>query len=383
MTVSHIVGARPQFIKYFPVFRAMERHNEKADEAGRIQDVLIHTGQHYDYAMSKRFFDEFGLKEPDYHLNVGSASHGKQTGEILKKTEAVLRKVRPDVVMVYGDTNSTLGGALAAVKLHLPVAHVEAGLRSYNRRMPEEINRIAADHVSSMLFCPGRAAVENLKKEGFTNVLNEGNLVDGAEAEPGPGRPDDGRPVVVNSGDVMYDVFLHARGLAAGKSRIVEKLGLTGRSFGLLTLHRAENTDDLKQFLKRAGFVKHVFKEHPILFPAHPRIRKQAEAHMQAFGRHVTLIDPVGYFDLLRLLEACDFVLTDSGGLQKEAYWSRKQCVTLREETEWVETLESEWNTLAGEFKGLWKPDQGEDTVYGHGRAAEGIVGFLFKYFNH
>jgi len=367
----HIVGARPQFIKYFPIYRATEEYNKKTKNKDVIQDILVHTGQHYDYEMSKIFFDEFGLKEPDYHLEVGSGTHGKQTGDILTKTEAVFQKIKPDVVIVYGDTNTTLGGALAAVKLHIPVAHVEAGLRSFNRRMPEEINRITTDHISSLLFCPCKTAVDNLKKEGFENFFNEGNLCGINILNTGKDKnfQDNSVPMVINTGDVMYDVFLYARKIAQKKSNILKKLKLHNKDFGLLTMHRAENTDDIKQFLKRARFINDNFKGKRIIFPVHPRIRKQVQQYKQEFGADIMIIYPVSYFDLLMLLETCDFVLTDSGGLQKEAYWAKKPCVTLRDETEWVKTIESGCNTLMSNFKQINKFAEDNNTLYGDGKS--------------
>ncbi|MFO7890670.1 MAG: UDP-N-acetyl glucosamine 2-epimerase [bacterium] len=375
----HIVGARPQFIKYFPVFRATKEYNKKAKKNDVLQDILIHTGQHYDYAMSKIFFDEFGLKEPDYHLEVGSGTHGQQTGDILKHTEAVLQQIKPDIVIVYGDTNTTLGGALAAVKLHIPVAHVEAGLRSFNRHMPEEINRITTDHISSLLFCPSKTAVNNLKKEGFENFFNEGDLCDIHTFNSDNDKKffNGSVPVVINSGDVMYDVFLDARKIAQRKSSILEKLKLQNKEFGLLTMHRAENTDDIKQFLELARFIRSYFKGKSIIFPVHPRIRKRVQQYKQDFGPDVIMLEPVSYFDLLMLLEACSFVLTDSGGLQKEAYWAKKPCVTLRNETEWVETLENGYNILMSDYKQINKFFANNNKLYGDGKAADLILRFL------
>lgn len=375
MKICNILGARPQFIKYFPISRAIKAHNSKNKDS--IVDILVHTGQHYDYKMSSVFFDELGIRKPDYHLGVGSASHGRQTGEILRKTEEVLVKENPDVVMVYGDTNTTLAGALAAAKLQIPVAHVEAGLRSFNQHMPEEINRVATDHISSLLFCPSRTSVEQLKREGFDHVINKGCLCD-EDTFQGFGQNKTGlngsTPLVINSGDVMYDVFLFARDIALSKSGILERLQLTNQDFGLLTMHRAENTDDEEQFLQRVRFVRKSFKGRKIIFPVHPRTRERVQQFRSEFGPDVQMIDPVSYFDLLMLLEACDFVLTDSGGLQKEAYWAKKPCITLRDETEWVETLQHGWNTLYANYKGIPKKQGKHQQIYGNGRAAQIIV---------
>jgi len=234
LKIADIVGARPQFIKLAPILKAIERHNREDPSRG-IKEILVHTGQHYDYEMSQVFFEELGLKAPDYHLGVGSGTHGYQTGEMLKRIEEVLLKEKPDLVMVYGDTNSTLAGALAAAKLHIPVAHVEAGLRSFNRKMPEEINRVLTDHVSTFLFCPTRTAVENLRREGFTNMLNNGHLLP-LSFIPDPSTP---YPWVVNTGDVMYDAALMYLKLAEEKSTILDELGLRLKEYALATVHRA------------------------------------------------------------------------------------------------------------------------------------------------
>jgi|Deesub1362A_J573_1020465.scaffolds.fasta_scaffold01134_3 UDP-N-acetylglucosamine 2-epimerase len=348
-----IVGARPQFIKLAPILKAIERHNR--ERPGRpIQEVLVHTGQHYDYEMSQVFFDELGLKEPDYHLGVGSGSHGYQTGEMLKRIEEVLLKEKPDLVMVYGDTNSTLAGALAAAKLHIPVAHVEAGLRSFNRNMPEEINRVLTDHVSSLLFCPTKTAVENLRREGFTNILNDGNLLPLPSASLHPRSP---APLVLNTGDVMYDAVLLYGKLAEQKSQILEKLGLKPKEYALATVHRAENTDEperLKGIFEGLGRIAQ--EGLTVVVPLHPRTRNALcslpltpyPSTPYPSTPNFLTIDPVSYLDMLILEKNARVILTDSGGVQKEAFFFRVPCVTLREETEWVETVEAGWNTLVG-----------------------------------
>jgi len=323
MKLVDIVGARPQFVKLAPILKAINEHNA-AHPDRPIHEVLIHTGQHYDYQMSGVFFDELGLKPPDYHLGVGSATHGAQTGEMLRRIEEVLLKEKPDVVMVYGDTNSTLAGALAAAKLHIPVAHVEAGLRSFNRRMPEEINRILTDHISDLLFCPTETAVENLAREGITRGVH---LV----------------------GDVMYDAALQYLELAERKSPILEQLGLQPRSYALATIHRAENTDDPTRL---AGILEGLRRVHssgvPVVMPLHPRTRRALERnHLSPDG--IRILEPVSYLDMLVLEKHARVILTDSGGVQKEAFFFRVPCVTLRQETEWVETVETGWNALAGQ----------------------------------
>ena len=386
MKIINIVGARPQFIKYFPISGVIKHFNRQVDSG--INDVLIHTGQHYDYNMSKIFFDGFGIKEPDYHLEVGSATHGEQTAEILKKTEAVLLEEKPDVVMVYGDTNSTLGGALAAAKLHMPVAHVEAGLRSFNKYMPEEINRILTDQVSTCLFCPSKHPVNQLETEGFAAGINNGELVTekmltriGEQM-----KFDKNNPLVVNTGDVMYDVLLTTQEIAEKKSNIIDKLGLHEKEFGILTIHRPENTDNPEKFKEIVSFVNNVVGDKKIFFPMHPRTKKICDDINCTFADNIKIIDPVSYFDLIMLLKNSNLLLTDSGGMQKESYWLRVPCITLREETEWIETLESGWNILYRDYSGSHIPDlvgdkDSQGLLYGDGHAAEKIISLLIAGF--
>ena len=358
LKIVDIVGARPQFIKLAPVLKAIENHNRQND-LPEIKEVLVHTGQHYDYEMSQVFFEDLGLKAPDYHLGVGSGTHGHQTGEMLKRIEEVLLQEKPGLVMVYGDTNTTLAGALAAVKLHIPVAHVEAGLRAFNRKIPEEINRILTDHVSSLLFCPTETAVENLRGEGITEGVH---LV----------------------GDVMYDAVLQYSELAERKSRILETLGLQSGAYALATVHRAENTDTLKRLQAILQGLKAVSQDGlPVIFPIHPRTRKQME-RLNLEANSVRVMEPVSYLDMLLLEKNARVIFTDSGGVQKEAYWFKVPCVTLREETEWVETVEEGWNVLVG-----YEPERINSAVklvkdghdnrkpYGDGQTAEKIVNIL------
>lgn len=355
--VLSVVGARPQFIKAAPVGRALL-------SAG-IEDVLVHTGQHYDPAMSDVFFSELGIEEPRYNLGVGSGAHGAQTGAMLGGIEEVIVQEKPDWVLIYGDTNSTLAGALAAVKLGVPVAHVEAGLRSYNRAMPEEINRVVADALSTLLFCPTGVAEVNLEREGITSGVH-----------------------VV--GDVMYDAVLWASERVGGPdagTRILEGLGLERGKYLLATVHRASNTDAPENLtaimwaLRESG--------EPVIFPVHPRTRKAlAEAGIHA-GDNVMLCEPVSYLDMLALEKHARAILTDSGGVQKEALWLQVPCVTLRNETEWVETVECGWNTLAGtnparilEALAAPRPTDPPPHVYGDGHASERIAELL-KSSNH
>ncbi len=367
-----IVGARPQFLKYFPLARAIESHNKEYPWRP-VSDILIHSGQHYDYAMSRIFFDELGIREPEYHLGVGSGSHGTQTGQIMDRTEQVLMKEKPDMVIVFGDTNSTLGGALAAAKLHIPVAHIEAGLRSYNKKMPEEINRVLTDHVSSYLLCPGKNSVSNLMKEGFKP--------DGSESNPLPGGPimpvSADEPIVANVGDVMYDVLLHSMKIAK-KSSVMDDLPLKSKEYFLLTLHRAENTDEPERFRQIAGFVNGVSEGRTVIFPAHPRTAKKILENGNPFGENIKITGPMGHFDLLKLLSRSTLVLTDSGGLQKEAFWLKIPCITLRDETEWVETVESGWNILYKNYTGPHSP-LADNLCYGDGNAAVRIISLLAR----
>ncbi|MBN2389240.1 MAG: UDP-N-acetylglucosamine 2-epimerase (non-hydrolyzing) [Anaerolineae bacterium] len=342
MKVVTVVGARPQFIKAAPVSRVLrQRHTE----------VLVHTGQHYDENMSAVFFAELDLPQPDVNLGVGSGAHGAQTAAMLAGIEHVLLDEKPDWVLVYGDTNSTLAGALAAAKLHIPVAHVEAGLRSFNHTMPEEINRVLTDHVSDLLFCPSQTAVDNLAHEGIVRGVH---LV----------------------GDVMADALAYAAERAQSHSDILQRLGVSEKGFLLATVHRAENTDDPARL--RAILEAFAALDEPIVFPMHPRTQARIAAlNPKSKIQNLKFIDPVGYLDMVRLEQAARMILTDSGGIQKEAYWLGVPCVTLRDETEWVETVQTGWNCLVG--AGLQRivravrtfaiPDQ-HPALYGDGKAA-------------
>ncbi len=315
MKVVSVIGARPQFIKCAPVSRELRQV---------AREVLVHTGQHYDDGMSGVFFRELGLPEPDYHLGVGSGSHGQQTGQMLTQIEEILLKETPGQVLVYGDTNSTLAGALAAAKLHLPVAHVEAGLRSFNRKMPEEINRVMTDHLSDLLLCPTETALENLRREGLTTGTH---LV----------------------GDVMYDALLDNVERAKQTSTILERLRIEPHRYILATVHRAENTDELPilEGIMKA-FQSLVDSGRTVVFPVHPRTHKQLGKLSFHCPARLVLLDPVPYLDMVLLEAMAQLIATDSGGVQKEAYWLGIPCLTLREETEWIETVESGWNCLVG-----------------------------------
>jgi UDP-N-acetylglucosamine 2-epimerase len=365
MKIVTIVGARPQFIKAAPVSKAIRDHNEKEKDP-RITEVLVHTGQHYDHGMSQIFFDELDISEPDLNLGVGSGPHGWQTGQMLMRIEEVLLAEKPDFVVVYGDTNSTLAGALAAVKLNLPVAHVEAGLRSFNREMPEEHNRVVADHCSDLLFCPTQTAVDNLAREGVTNGVH---LV----------------------GDTMYDAVLQFSSIARKHSTILEDLDLEPKSYLLTTIHRPYNTDipeNLRNIFQAFAEIREV-----IVFPAHPRTTKKIDtlesaASQELVPGNVKIIEPIGYLDMLVLEKNARLILTDSGGMQKEAYFFEVPCITLRPETEWLETVESGWNVVAGDDisaivegyqKAINSPPTKRPNLYGDGKAAQRILECLIE----
>jgi UDP-N-acetylglucosamine 2-epimerase len=353
LKVLTVVGARPQFIKAAPVSRALGR-------AGHAE-FLVHTGQHYDRRMSHVFFEEMGLTEPAVNLEVGSGSHGWQTGQMLMGLEMTMEQERPNVVLVYGDTNSTIAAALAACKLQIAVAHVEAGLRSFNRTMPEEHNRVLTDHCADQLFCPTQTAIENLEREGLTKKVY---LV----------------------GDTMFDAVLRFAEVARERSTILEQLGVAPKKYLLATLHRPYNTDapdNLRAILRALAETNET-----VVFPVHPRTRQKiAELDdAVASASNVMMIEPVGYLDMLVLEQHARIILTDSGGMQKEAYFFGVPCVTLRPETEWVETVEAGWNILAGAERErilsavkehAWPGEQQQPQLFGDGRAAEKIVEHL------
>ena len=316
-----VVGARPQFVKLAPLCRVFE---STAYERS-VEHIIVHTGQHYDAGMSDVFFDELKIPRADVDLGVGSASHGVQTARMLEKLEATLIELAPDLVVVYGDTNSTLAGALAAAKLHIPVAHMEAGLRSFNRAMPEEINRIVADHTANQLHAPTLTAMDNLAREGLAEKS-------------------------VRTGDIMRDALLFNREIALQKSSVVQRLGLRGKRYGVVTIHRAENTDG-HHLIELLRTLDHIAGSAlPLIFPVHPRTARRLQTESSPTGgfSHLVMVEPLGYLDMLALLDGALLALTDSGGLQKEAFFMNCPCVTLRKETEWLETVRSEGNIVAG-----------------------------------
>jgi len=318
MKILSVIGARPQFIKLSPFDRAIRKEG--------LEHFILHTGQHYDYGMSKVFFEELQIPEPDLNLNIGSGEHGWQTGKMLTGIEKALVKEEPNIVIVYGDTNSTLAGALAAAKLHIPIAHIEAGLRSFNKTMPEEHNRILTDHCAELLFCPTEKAVENLEREGIKNG-------------------------VFNVGDIMYDALLYSLDIAKQKSTILQYFNISPKKYLLTTIHRAYTADERDKLAEiLAAFEE---SEMEIIFPLHPRTKKRLQEFDLSLPENVRLLAPLGYMDMLILEKNAFKILTDSGGMQKEAYLLKIPCITLRPETEWIETVESGWNTLVGSNKTL------------------------------
>jgi UDP-N-acetylglucosamine 2-epimerase len=446
MKICTIIGVRPQFIKATAVSRAIKKKegqrpifSEKKKGAVPnfpIEEILIHTGQHYDDGMSAVFFRELEIPEPKYNLEIGSGPHGRQTGRMLAAIEEVLLAEQPDWVLVYGDTNSTLAGVLAAAKLHIPIAHVEAGLRSFNRRMPEEINRIVADQLSTLLFCPSQVAVDNLAAEGIGG--NPGRAPHFPSEKKGrcPSFSIEKKgavpifPTVVVTGDVMADALQFAAAKAAAQSEILDRLGIQPQRYILATVHRAENTDDPQRLSHIMAALEELAEREPVILPVHPRTQKILEAthpsRLTSDSSHLTpraarltpdasqsttgrrahpdtsscphregvgggrpspktsglkLIDPLGYFDIIALEKSARMLLTDSGGMQKEAYWFGVPCVTLRDETEWVETVASGWNVLTGADRSrivtavrTFKPPAARPPLYGDGQAAEKIV---------
>ena len=317
MKIASIVGVRPQFVKASVVSKQLRKEHE---------EVLVHTGQHYDYKMNNVFFSELNIPEPEYFLGIGSGSHGYQTGEMLKKIEEVLIKEEPDLVLTYGDTNSTLAGALAAAKLHIKTAHVESGLRSFDRSMPEEINRILTDHCSDLLFCPTKNAVDNLRKEGITTNVHL-------------------------TGDVMADSLLYNKEIAETRSTILSDLDLNSKEYAVATIHRASNTDNKENLTNIVDAFSQL--DETIIFPVHPRTQKLLKEYglYEKLSSSVKLVEPLGFLDFIKLMAHSKIILTDSGGIQKEAYILKVPCITLRENSEWVETIEDGWNVLVGTDK--------------------------------
>ncbi|MGE7773624.1 non-hydrolyzing UDP-N-acetylglucosamine 2-epimerase [Chitinophaga sp. NPDC101104] len=356
MKILTVVGARPQFVKAAILSRLIAKREG-------IEEVLVHTGQHFDSNMSDIFFDEMEIPKPDHKLSINGLSHGAMTGRMLEEIEKILLETKPDWVLVYGDTNSTLAGALAAKKLHIKVAHVEAGLRSFNMRMPEEINRILTDRISDILFCPTDTAVQNLIAEGMNTAGHQ----------------------IEKVGDIMYDSVLYYSSKISERARIANQYQQNG--FALCTLHRAENTDDLSRLENIVRALNLIHEEIPVILPIHPRTRNIINQLRTPV--HFNTIDPLGYFDMLGMLQKCAFVLTDSGGLQKEAFFFKKFCLTLRDQTEWVELTENGLNFLVGaDFDEIIRQYHSLQSrqadfslpLYGQGNTGERIIDVLLAH---
>ncbi len=365
MKIITIIGARPQFIKAAPVSKAINQYNETLSDNHRVDEIIIHTGQHFDKNMSDIFFEQLGIPRPKYNFGINAVSHGVMTGRMLEKTESVLIDEKPDMVMVYGDTNSTLAGALAASKLNIKVVHIEAGLRSFNRQMPEEINRILTDHLSSFLFCPTLKAVEHLKREGITKG-------------------------VFHVGDVMYDAAIQAmhraEQLTGEFGDSLERFGLEPDNYFLATVHRAENTDYKQRLYSILSALAELNKKKKVVLPLHPRTAVRiSDFGLENVAGQLKLIDPVSFMDMVLLEKNASIILTDSGGVQKEAYFYSVPCITLRNETEWTETVEAGWNILAGAdtvkiLAAAEKAAAGtEITEYGNGSSAKKILNCILQ----
>lgn len=368
MKIVTIIGARPQFIKAAVVSHAIAEYNKlRSAKQSYLHEVIIHTGQHYDVNMSDIFFEEMRIPKPEYFLDINGSSHGAMTGQMTEKIEEILLLEKPDLVLVYGDTNSTLAGALAASKLHIAIAHVEAGLRSYNRKMPEEINRVLTDHVSSLLFCPSQTAVDNLQEEGI------------CDSKPNV------QGLVFQVGDVMYDATSTFKDFAAKPDFVLPE------KFVLATLHRAENTDDKKRLSAVFSAFADITRDTPIVLPLHPRTRKKITEAGIVTDSSIIVVDPVSYLEMLYLLDHCQLVMTDSGGVQKEAYFCRKPCITLRDETEWLELVDVGVNVLVGANKdeimdawGIFSKQlfDFETNLYGYGTAGGKIIQHICEFIN-
>ncbi|MDO9374449.1 MAG: UDP-N-acetylglucosamine 2-epimerase (non-hydrolyzing) [Ferruginibacter sp.] len=357
MKLLTIVGARPQFVKAAALSREIRQHPG-------LTEIIVHTGQHFDSNMSEIFFDEMEIPKPNYNLNINGLSHGAMTGQMLEGIEKIITNDKPDTVLVYGDTNSTIAGALAAKKLHVKVAHVEAGLRSFNMQMPEEINRILTDRISDWLFCPTDTSMANLKNEGFDNFSSR----------------------KIKTGDVMEDAALYYAQKAAQKSTLLEQMKLRNQPFILATIHRAENTDDKQNLEALISALNEISQHTQVIVPLHPRTKKIIE--QQQLEPKFTIIDPVGYFDMIMLLQTCSLVITDSGGLQKEAFFFGKFCITTRDQTEWVELVQNGYNVIVGTNKQLIIQKTNEFlnmkfpetmNLYGNGNACKNICQALLS----
>lgn len=399
MRILSVIGARPQFIKTALVSRKLREKD--------VKETLVHTGQHYDFNMSDIFFQELNLPKPDYYLGVGSGSHGEQTGKMLIEIEKVLSQEKSDIVLVYGDTNTTLAGALAATKLHISVAHIEAGLRSYNKRMPEEINRVLTDYCSDILFCPTEAAIKNLQKEGFANIVNGGKLIDDNSplVQNHSGftthelrSADHSLSLLINVGDVMLDIALEAKKLTdrktSGGKGTLERRFLEAKNYILVTIHRADNTDNKENLQNIMEALKEITRSGlKIFFPVHPRTKKALEKFnlIRDIPENLIISEPISYVEMVALESNARLIITDSGGVQKEAYFFKIRCVIPRNETEWTELVKVGWNKVVGIKResivnavlGTLNEDLTNKewiNFYGDGRASERIAKVLKNY---
>ncbi len=395
MKILSFIGARPQFVKVFALSKALQELKLLQCQFDMVH-ILVHSGQHYDYNMSELFFKQLKLPEPDYYLNVGSATHSVQTAKMLERLEPLLLKERPDMMLVFGDTNTTLAGALVASKLGILLVHVEAGLRSYNRTMPEEINRVVTDHLSDLLLCPSSTAVMNLVREGFSNLYSNGELLEVEDIrhalELGTQlQLSFDQPLVINVGDIMYDCLTLILNENEGRDlEILKRFSLKPQNYALATVHRAENTDNPDRLVDILKYIDRVSRHLPVLFPMHPRTHRAYEKLSYKLSDRVILTEPVGYIEMLSILRDAKLVLTDSGGLQKEAFWLRVPCITLRDETEWIETVQSGWNILWKDLdasdvldflNGNNKYGVEESVPYGTGKTRYAIMAILLAMF--
>ena len=387
MKLVTIIGARPQIIKAAALSRAIKTHY-----ADRIQEIIVHTGQHYDDNMSQVFFDELGIPHPDYNLHVGSASHGVQTARMTEGIEEILLKEKPDFIVLYGDTNSTLAGAVAAAKIHIPVVHIEAGLRSFNKAMPEEINRIVCDHCSTLLFTPTKAGLENLKREGFP--IDESGVSTGSTAAA----PTIDNPKVYHCGDIMYDNSLHFANVAKEKTNIIQRLGLNGKLFILATIHRDSNTDHPERLNAIFRTLVQLSKETQVVLPLHPRTAKLMKTNLDeslqkqiSSCQNIQILPPISFLEMIALERHAQLVMTDSGGVQKEAYFFKKPGIILRPETEWVEIVETGNAILADadqtRIMQAWQhfkdnPPTTFPEIFGDGHAAEFMLDKMLQIFS-
>ena len=386
MKLVTIIGARPQIIKAAALSRAIKTHY-----ADRIQEIIVHTGQHYDDNMSQVFFDELGIPHPDYNLHVGSASHGVQTARMTEGIEEILLKEKPDFIVLYGDTNSTLAGAVAAAKIHIPVVHIEAGLRSFNKAMPEEINRIVCDHCSTLLFTPTKAGLENLKREGFP--IDESGVSTGSTAATTIDNPK-----VYHCGDIMYDNSLHFANVAKEKTNIIQRLGLNGKLFILDTIHRDSNTDHPERLNAIFKTLVQLSKETQVVLPLHPRTAKLMKANLDeslqkqiSSCQNIQILPPISFLEMIALERHAQLIMTDSGGVQKEAYFFKKPGIILRPETEWVEIVETGNAILADadqtRIMQAWQhfkdnPPTTFPEIFGDGHAAEFMLDKMLQIFS-